>query len=247
MRSIAPAHLVMRRSRTLLEIAFVLVAAGIFLMIVGLMLYALPVVESDSASFPLFNLGRGAAFVGGIVLGLIGIGLGIRAVTQRAENDLAKVTDSVLQRHLDDRFTFVRNVNKRRLGYIDAVLVGPPGAIVFRIVGYDGTYLNERGKWMQADSRGRWQPMFVNPTHDVVEDVKALRRVASEKGVTDLPVYGLVIFTEDDDQVKLSLKDPLVPAMHLSRLPAFLEEKHLGKSRMEAPAIQAVVDLLVEE
>lgn len=247
MRNVAPSRAIVRRSRRLFEAAFVLVSAGIFLAIAGLAFYVVPLTSSSSTSYTVFNVGRGALFVGGVVAGFSGLGLALRAVTQRTENDLALMTGNRLALHLDDRYTFVRNLSRRGLGYIDAVLVGPAGVLVFRVVDYEGAYLNEAGNWLKADRQGNWKPMwFSNPTKDVIDDIKRLREYLGLRGITDVPVFGVVVFTKDDPISVLTLKDPIIPATHLSSLFARLQKNYLAKDRMDPPLIESIVRLLYE-
>ena len=144
MRNVAPSRALVRRSYRLLEIAFVAVTAGIFLTMMGLALIAIPLIGKDSDARAIYDLATELLFLSGVAMGITGVALVIRAVTWKTENDLAKMTGDMLAQYLDDRYTFIRNISKRKLGYIDAVLVGPPGVLVFRIVDVDGDYLNVR-------------------------------------------------------------------------------------------------------
>jgi hypothetical protein len=248
MRNVAPSRALVRRSRRLLEVAFIVVAVGIFLAIVGLALYAVPFMAARGTVFQLFDLGRGVLFVGGVVLGLTGLGLAVRAVTWKVENDLAKVTGEVLSPNLDERFIFIRNISKRSLGYIDAVLIGPPGLLVFRIVDYRGSFLNEAGKWLRRDKRGGWAPLLANPTQDTIDDMKSLQRFLNDNGFDEnLPIYGVVVFIDDDPAVKLTLKDPVLPATHLSSLHTRLQRNYLAKDRIDQDTVMTIFRLLCKD
>lgn len=248
MRNVAPSRVIVRRSRQLLQISFLLVTAGIFLAIFGLALYAVPLASSGSPSYNALNAGRGVLFVGGIVAGVAGLALAIRAVTQRTENDLALITGQRLAVQLSDQYTFIRNISKRGLGYIDAVLVGPAGVLVFRIVDLEGSFLNEAGNWLKEGRPGDWKAMtFVNPTRDAIKDIKSLREFLGERDITDVPIFGVVVFTKDDPVAQLTLKEPAVQATHLSSLYGRLQATYLAKERMDQSMIDAIVDLLYEE
>lgn len=247
MRNVAPSRALVRRSRRLLEIAFVVVAIGIFLAIVGLALYAVPLTASTSSTFGLYNLGRTVLFIGGVFLGVVGVILAIRAFTWRTENDLALITGQYLEQYLDDQYTFIRNISKRSVGYIDAVLVGPPGVLIFRIVDYEGAFLNEAGRWLKADTKGEWRPMVTNPTKETVEDINSLREFLARNDLRDIPIFGVVVFLKDDPAVQLALKDPVVPATHLSSLHTRLQNNYLAKERIDEPVAIAIVQLLYDE
>lgn len=246
MLHVSPSGALARRSRRLLEIAFVITLAGIFIGVVGLALYVVPLTSKTSSLYTTFNLGRGVLFLGGGGLAVTGIIMAVRAATWKRENPLAKLAGDVLQRHLDSQYAFIRNINKREVGYIDAVLVGPAGVLVFRVVDYEGDFFNEAARWMRADKRGRWKPARIDPTCEAVADIKSLRAYLAARGLPDIPVFGVVVFTKDDPIVRLSLKDPVMPATHLSSLYARLQTSYLDKNRIEKPVVDAVVRLLYD-
>ncbi len=248
MRHIVSSRAIVRRSRRLLEMAFVLVAAGIFLTVIGLALYVVPLTSDSSVSYTIYDMGRVLLFVGGIGLSLIGVALALRAVTRRTENDLALITGDTLAVHLDDRYAFIRNINRRGLGYIDAVLLGPAGLLVFRVVDYTGSYLNEAAKWLKANKKGEWKPLaFSNPTQDVIDDIKSLREYLALRDITDVPVFGVVVFTKEDPELQLTLKSPVVPATHLTSLFTRLQPNYLAKDRIDQNKADAIYHLLYEQ
>jgi hypothetical protein len=243
MRQVAPSRALMRRSRTMLEIGFVFVAAGIFLSIVALALYVIPA-STSAETAGVFEIGRVLALIVGVISGLIGVALAVRAVTTRVENDLAQIVGNFLQQHLSDDFTFIRNINKRGLGYIDGLLVGLPGLLVFRILDEEGDFLNEGGRWLKRDKNGEWKPMLNNPTRDAVDDIKAVRRYLAERGLRDVPTFGVVVFLPEDPDVKLTLKEPVVVATHLPSLYRRLQKNYLAKERIDSATADAVVSHL---
>ncbi|GAB4520433.1 MAG: hypothetical protein OHK0046_30690 [Anaerolineae bacterium] len=232
----------------MLEMAFLIVTAAIFITIVGVALFVVPLTSSSSESFGIFNFIRTVLFVGGLLLGLVGVGLAVRAFTYKMENDLALRVGQVLAVHLDDRYTFIRNISKRRLGYIDAALIGPAGVLVFRVVDFEGTFINEAGKWLKERRPGELVPTMTNPTQDVVDDIKNLRDYLAEHDLREVPIFGVVVLTNDDPVARLTLKDPVLPATHLSSLHTRLQRNYLAKQdRMGTPMIRAIVKLLYGE
>lgn len=238
----------MRRARNLLQLAFLAVTSGVFGAVVALGLYAFPLTDADSASYTLFNLVRMALLGIGVLTASGGVLLAVRAVLQRTDNDLAMLTARQLAPYLDDRYTFIRNVSRRGLGYIDGLLVGPAGIVVFRVVDFEGAYLNEAGKWLTADGQGGWKPSRVNPTADAVADMKSLKTYLGLRDFTDLPIFGFVVFVKDDPQARLTLKSPVIPATHLSSLYERLRKNYLAKDdRIDQATADAIVNLLYED
>jgi hypothetical protein len=244
MENVAPLHTVARRSRALFEVAFILVTGGIFLGVLGLALYVIPF-DEDANTLLVFS--RGALLILGVVAGLAGIGFAIRAATIKPENTIAYQAGEYLRRHFDESYSFIRNINRRQVGYIDAVLVGKPGILVFRVLDSQGRFLNEKSNWMRADKRGQWRPLMNNPTKEVVEDIKALRQFFADKGLAELPVFGVIVFLKDDPTVHLTLQSPVVPATHLTSLYRRLGANYLAKERIDQRTVDKIVKILKDE
>ena len=99
----------------------------------------------------------------GFIAVIVGIVFIVRALTLQKDNPLAYAVGEALSQFLDNRYTYLRNVSKRGVGYIDAVLIGPPGALVLRIVDYRGTWINERGEWRVINAKGQLRPAGTTP------------------------------------------------------------------------------------
>src|SRR4051812_34029481 len=124
MQNLNPTRIIARRGRDVLII-------GALLLLVGLVVDGCAIlVLVFGVSTP---LGLGILGLGMLIIP-IGFGFMVRGMTYRMENQPALQVADVLSRELDGSYTFIRNVSRRGLGYVDAVLVGPPGALVFRIV-----------------------------------------------------------------------------------------------------------------
>lgn len=248
MNNVAPSGALARRSRQLLQLAFVVIAIGVFVTVIGLAMYAIPLAVPGNSVFPFYNVLRGFLFWGGALVALGGLAMGVRAYFTRTDNDLARITGDYLSRYqeLDNRYWFVRNIKKSGLGYIDAVMVGPPGALVFRIVDNTGQFANEKANWLQKNSRGEYVPARISPTEEDVVDIKALRTFLTRHGLGDVPVYGVVVFTKDESQVEIMVKEPTVPVAHLTRLFDQLQDNYLAKERISQTLVDSVVDLIYD-
>lgn len=247
MRNVAPSRALVRRSRQLLAVTFLVIAVAIFMAIFGLALYQIPLVSSTNDAYPVFNLGRGVLFIGGVIMGLVGIGLAIRAVTWKVDNDVARILGDELAQKLDKRYYLIRNISRRQLGYIDAVLIGPSGVLVFRVLDMKGKFLNEKAKWMKAAKDGHWSPMRKNPSEEVIADIKSMKQYLELKGFEDIPVFGAIVFIEDDPIVHLTVKEPAVLATHLSSLYRRLQANYLAKERIDQKIVNQIFDELYEE
>lgn len=246
MRNVAPSRALARRTRQLLTVAFVVAAIGTFVAVAGLALFVVQLVAPNSPSYGLFMLLRLAVLLLGVIIFFIALGLAIRAVTLRKDNDLAMLTGRFLGQYLDDRYTFIRNVHKRGVGYIDAVLVGPPGALVFRILDNRGVFANEGANWLKQDPRSGWTTAGIEPTRECVQDIKKLREFLAQNRLADVPVYGIIVFTKDEPQVQLSVREPVVPVTTLRSLVANLGSNYLARERIDDGKAAAVLQHLYD-
>lgn len=244
MRNVAPSWSLLLRSSRFMQLGAVIASAGILMAFVGLGMYSIPVVTDTESSLseivPAFML------FGGVGLGLLGLGIGIRAATWKRDNSLAKITGNMLAQHLDENFLFIRNISKRQLGYIDAVLIGLPGVLVFRLVDWEGTFLAEVNGWLKV-SGNRWVPTSDNPTKEVVDDIKKVRAYLSEYGLTDIPVFGVIVLVNPPTKAELRTKDPIVPSTMLEGLMAELRTGYLSKDRLDQPTVNDIIDLLYDK
>lgn len=244
MQSIAPSKSLARRARQYFQIAFVIIAAGGFLIALAV---TLSIIRFAGLNDSLYNLGITVMFVIGVIILVIGLGIVIRALTWKTDNDLAKYTGQFLQTYFDERYTLVRNVSSRELQYIDAVLVGPPGALVFRLLNLEGEVANEGADWLKKNKNGDLVPLGFSPTRQVVEDVKRLRDYLAKKGLGEVPVFGVVVFVRDANMVRLIAKNPVVTLTHLSSTVDNLKDNYLAMERMPEPLVRATVRLLNRE
>lgn len=247
MENIAPARALARRSYNLLQLAFVIVAIGIFVSVVALLGFAIPPIPPSHPQFGLLSFGRTALLVIGIATGLLGLGMAIRAFTRRQENNLALITGDTLAPQFDGRYSFIRNINRPGLGYIDAVMIGPPGALVFRILDSTGSLANEAAEWMKQNAAGQWSPFGFSPTRQVVEDIDHLRLYLEKRGL-DVPVFGVIVFIGDESLVTIALRDPVVPVSHLPTLVQNLQANYLANpNRISQAIVTRTRRLLLDE
>lgn len=248
MENTAPSRALVRRAYQLLQLSFIIVAVSVFLIIVALLAFIIPPFPPSHPTFGLFDTARTLLFFLGIGVALAGVGLALRAVTRRRENDLALMTGNYLAQYLDNQYVFIRNINRPGLGYIDAVLIGPPGALVFRILNNAGVFANERSSWLVQNRRGDWAPFGINPTNQTIEDVGHLRIYLAKHGLGDIQVYGVIVFIPDESRVVIHQKEPVVPISRLDSLFDTLRGNYLARQDRTPPqAVAALRRLLLDE
>jgi hypothetical protein len=241
-----PTRVLNRRAAGFLQSGFILLAFGAFIGILGLFLLTIPLVGSTNPLYSLYRLIAAGCVVVGIALALGGVGLAIWGQTRPKDNPPAIKTGEFLAQLpiLDGRFTFIRNINQTGLGYIDAVLVGPPGVLVFRITDLDGTYGNEAAKWLKQRPDDTWVPFNRNFTEEAVVDVNAFRNYLTRRGMGEVPVYGVVVFTSE--QAALLPREPVVPVTLLRDIMDSLEPNYLARiDRVPQPTVTTIRRLLL--
>ena len=233
MQNLNPIRIVARRGRDLELIGATALLGG--LVIGALALFAMVILQLSSIIGVIILLI-------GVVAIIVGVGFIIRGLTYRHDNLPAKVVGDMLAQELDQRYVFIRNIGRRGLGYIDAVLVGPPGALVFRITDASGVFTNERADWLQKDSSGRFNTMRQSFTRECITDIHALRDYLAHRGLSKVPVYGVVVFV--NPQVQVSTRQPVVPVAQLSTLKTVLQRDYLAQDRIPPDVVKKTVDVV---
>lgn len=247
MENVAPSRALNRRSTQLLQLGFVVLAVGVFLTILGLLMVTIPIFPPNHSLFGIYNIVGDLVFIIGLVVALLGVGMAIRAVTRRKENDLALLTGQFLAQYLDGRYTFIRNINRSGLGYIDAVLIGPPGALVFRVLNNVGSMANEASNWLKQNPTGEWVPLGFSPTKEAVDDIQSIRQFLAKKNLADVPVFGVVVFVRDASRVQVVEKQPVVPISLLDSLYVNLQRDYLSKpDRIPQEVVSVIRRFLLE-
>ena len=249
MLNVAPSRAITRRARDYLQIAAIAISLGIFIGFLAIAMFVVPFVNENSSAFGAYDIIRSGLFLLAGVLGVVGLGLIVRAMTLKTENSLARIVGDSLALQLGSRapqFKFIRNINKRGVGYVDAVLIGPPGVLVFRITDIEGEFLNEKGKWLKRARSGRLETMRFNPTQDVIDDMKTIKDYLEMREFKDVPMFGVVVFMKDAPQVKLDRKDAVIPVTHLSGLQQYLRDGFLAKDRIDVKKASAIFDVLFD-
>lgn len=184
------------------------------------------------------------AFFVAVAVVILGVALLLRGIFLRSDNEPAQQVGEVLSRTLGKDYTFLRNISRPGLGYVDGILVGPPGALVFRIHDDPGMYLNEGADWLEQKSGGSYTLSRLNLTRECVTDVLALRKYLAARKLTQVPVYGIVVFTHP--QVGIKARQNAVPIATLSTLLEVMGADFLRENRIDAPTAQATVKAIFE-
>lgn len=244
MQNVSPTRNLSRRSRDFLIAAAVVFLLGATLAVVGLALHIINVVVPSNPGFEVYDLTRKAVLSGGIGIIFVALLMALRAVTWKTDNLLAKAIGDYLAQYLDKHFVYIRNISKRSIGYVDAVLVSKHGVLVFRISDRQGVFFNEKGEWLRQKDKGEWRAMRWNPTREAVADVKKIREYLTDFQLPDIPVYGVVVFTHEPPTTQFTMQDPVVPVVHASQLSYGLQDSYFAKDRVNAETVQQLVNLL---
>ncbi len=238
MQNINPARTVSRRGRFYVTLGALGFFAGLMMIALAVLFHFMPLWES--AWFGLVKIGLGIVGAALTVIGFVAV---LRGLTLQKDNPLAFAVGEALKQFLDANYTYLRNVSIRGVGYIDAVLVGPPGALVFRIVDYKGNWRNERANWLVLRG-GKMRKARTNPTRECAHDVYNLRKFLKKKGLERVPVYGIIVFT--DPNVELSAAEPVIPICELRTLYPIMRREYLREERIAPPTVRQTVDAILD-
>lgn len=234
MQSLNPTRIVARRGRDTMVLGALILLGG--LVVGGLGLLVLLLFSSQTFGIIFLLLA--------VLVVLVGIAFMVRGLSLRMENEAALVVAEGLARQLNARFTFVRNISRRGLGYVDAILIGPPGALVFRIVDQPGIFLNEGADWLERRGGRPFMLSRLNATRECVTDVVALRKYFAQRQLGQVPVFGLVVFTAPN--VQLSARQPAVPIADARTLPQALRVEYLVQDRIDAATVERAVNAIYQ-
>lgn len=244
MQSIAPTRRLSRRSRDLLLAAAVVFLFGALAMIAGIALHIFNLVVSFNPGWQIYDLTRKAMLSLGTGIVFASFLMALRAITWKTDNALALELGALLAQHLDHQYVYIRNISKRPIGYLDAVLVSKHGVLVLRISKRKGFFLNDKGDWLRRRPRGNWKPMRWNPTREVALQAAKLQAFLEEFQLAAVPVRALIVFTRESPLVQLTLRDPAIPVVLGSKLAEYLQNNYLGRDHLDPGTVQRVVNLL---
>jgi len=229
MQNLNPTRILARRGRDIMLIGALVLLGGLVAGAVTLLL----VLVASSVIVTIFTVLTA-------ILVIVGLGLIIRGLTYRKDNEIAREVGEALARDLDGRYTFIRNLSRGGLGYIDALLIGPPGALVFRVSDDSGVFLNEGSDWLERKDGQNFALSRKNYTRECVTDIYALRDYLKKRNLGDVPVFGVVVLTSSQTQV--STRQPVVPVAELRTLMLVIRRDYIAQDRINAETIQKTVD-----
>ena len=163
MQNVAPTRRLGRRSRDLLVVAALVFLMGAFVATVGIALHIFNLVVPYNPGANVYDLTRKAILSLGIGIVFVSFLLALRSITWRTDNALARELGEQLAEQLDRQFVYIRNISKRPLGYLDAMLVSKHGVLVFRISPAQGRVFQRKGRLAAAKTRRRLETNALEP------------------------------------------------------------------------------------
>ena len=244
MRSLSPGGGISRQARRRLQSAILVVSGGSFLALIGLALSVIPLVGREGSFAKVYLGGTQGLMIGGIILALLGLWLAGRAYRRRDDDSLARRTGMALRQQLDSRFTFITRLNVRGLSDIDALIAGPPGLLVLRLLDMRGDLYQEHGHWLQQSKRGDFIPLSFNPTRELLHDILRLRSQLTKSDLADFPVFGVIVSTRPLPELQYHSSGEIIPMAYLSSLAESLAQNYLRRERVTMRALRAALQQL---
>lgn len=243
MKTVSTKRAITRQAYQFMIFGFGGAALGAFLLVLSALLSRLPLAAPNTAGASSVSFIVSVMQVIGGIAVLAGIIAFLRGVTFRRDNPLAEKVGRVLAPALSGDYTYVSSINSLRLGYIDAVLVGPPGVLVFRIIDRAGLFLHEGQNWLKPAADGRWLPAGFNASHECIVDMRAVKNLLTRKQLPTEAVFGIVILT---GKAEITEKTPVLPGVSLDGMLERLRGGYMAKPRLDPAMASAIAHLLAE-
>lgn len=247
MRNMVPARALARRSRNLALVATLVILLGIVVIVISSFMSVVPLVGPDNPNFDFYQFAIQLFRWVGAFLIATSVMMFVRAFTWKRDNPIAEQIGDVLESelNLDDRYAFIRNLSRSQIGYVDAVLVGPPGVLVMRITNRGGVFFNQGSKWLKQRDKDNWKPLGWSPTNEVAADVSKIREFLATRNLTEIPVFAVVIFTEDQPATRVTTENPVVPVMQPFEMAYSLETTYFAdRNRLEQLKVNSIITAL---
>lgn len=245
MRNVAPTWALTQRSRSWMIFAGLTGLLGLLGLVISIALFIVPLSVPDNPGYPLYTTVRNVSGGLGAVLIVAAVAMAVRAITWRTDNPLATQVGDLLAGLLDERYIYIRNVSKLAIGYIDALLLGPQGILVFRITEKEGVLNNQGARWITQVNNGEWKTTRWSPTREVLDDISSLESYLADRGIRDIPISGLIVFIPDPPATRIS-GEPLVPYCHFSQLSSYLQTHYLPRQTLPLSEVNRVLKALYD-
>lgn len=216
-----------RRAQRRMATGCITALAALVLIAFGVVLVLLPLFEG--ALQTLINV---IAFALGGALLLVGIyyftsGMAIPTADARSAR-LAQVLSGVLdQNHILVRDPAPAGLNAR----LDAVVIGPSGIMVFKVVDEPGIFRCEGDLWLQRAPGKDFQLWRRNPTREFLAELDQLRAYLNKRSLNNVPLSTLIVFT--DPHTEISARAPAIPVTTLFNMPTELRNGYLLRPRID--------------
>lgn len=237
MKNVSTQRAITRQAYQFMVFGFGGIALGVFLVVLSAFLGRVPLTAPNTSSASTVQFIAGALQIVGAAAGLAGFAALVRGATFKRGNPLADRVGTILAHALPDEYTYIRSINTFRLGYIDAVLVGPPGVLVFRIVEQGGTLLHEGNRWLRPGPDGNWLPAGFSASRDCIVDMRAVKNFLARKQIVTEAIFGVAVLIGD---AKITEKSPVIPGVSLDGLMERLRSGYMAKPRLD-PAVAALI------
>ncbi len=238
MRNISPTQAMARRSRRLLISGMIVLLIGLVFLSLGMLAIVIPLYRA-----PWYDMLKMGLLLAGGLVSLVGSGLIVRGMRTPRDNPQALRMAQFLEPILDYRYTFIRNISRRGLGYVDALLVGPNCVLVFYFFTRHGEYFSERNVWFDRGNN-KLRPSDVNPTQEAAKDVMALRDFLTTCDLASVPVYAVVVLAHNDTIVVA--KQPVIPVTHMPGVQEALRDNYLSQERISQRQVHKTVEAILE-
>lgn len=234
-----------QEARKLLQVASLSIMGGAFVLLVGLVLSIIPLIGREGALANPYQYLQQVLILSGLLIALSGLWFLLRANQRRKSDDLlSQDVFQKLSRQFDARFTFVSRGQLRNMRGIDALMIGPPGLLVFKFLHHRGHLYQERGHWLMQNRKGELIPLKNSPTKELISDINRIQHRLLGKDLADFPMFGAILSMNDADQLQYHANEEIFPLVFAPAMHERLKESFLFRDRVTLRAVGKVLEKL---
>ncbi|MCY4008591.1 MAG: response regulator [Anaerolineaceae bacterium] len=234
-----------REAKKLLQVASLAILGGSFVLLVGLALSVIPLIGREGSFAELYHILQQALILAGLLSAVCGLWFLLRANQRRKTDDLlAQEVFQTLARNLDARFSFISSSQIRSVCGIDALMIGPPGLLIFKFLHLNGQLYQERGHWLTQNRKGELIPLKNNPTQELLSDMNHIQQRLDGQGLSDFPIFGAILSLNDSDQLQYHANEEIFPLVFAPSLNERLKQSYFFRDRITLRAAGKLLEHL---
>ncbi|MBN1285857.1 MAG: NERD domain-containing protein [Anaerolineae bacterium] len=219
---------------------FFLTLSGVLLMLIGLVIAVLNVFGGGAVQ----NLLVVGAIILGAVLVVVGAVNFVRGMRTPTTDPLGARLAQTLVSVLDSRHLLLRDHSMQANLVVkpDAVVVGPGGVMVLKLINEPGIFRCENETWLKRIAGRDFQSWKRSPTREIIQELDVMREYLASHQLQNVPIDAFIVFTYP--AAEISVRAPAIAVTTLDYLPGELRHGYLLSDRIDMDLLRQTRRLL---